>query len=146
MNGILTLLDPDNVDPFNDDFNRGGGFQLTKDDSVAFLKKMAAEAKRYGMSVGLKNAEDILPNVTDIIQFAVNEVCPHIQLKTEHFIDNAVGMYHIRIGLQTIRAIFKDWKASIPLRIYQVVEKSKYRPHRQTRDAECVPAMGQLIQ
>lgn len=105
MSGILTLIDPDNIDPFNDDFNRGGGFQLTKDDSVLFLKKMAAEAKRYGMSVGLKNAEDILPNVTDIIQFAVNEVECSAPSQTGHFVNNAVGVYHLRIGLQAIRTI-----------------------------------------
>lgn len=74
--GLMLWIDPDNVDAFNDDFDRGGGFtpKLTANDSVVFLRKMAAEAKRYGMSIGLKNAETILPNVTDIIQFAVNEV------------------------------------------------------------------------
>jgi len=73
---MLIMIDPDNVDPFNDDFDRGGGFKpkLTADDSVVFMKRLAAEAKRYGMSIGLKNAENILPNITDVIQFAVNEV------------------------------------------------------------------------
>jgi len=70
-------LDPDNVDPFNDDQEKGGGFTppLTEADSVNFLRKIADEAARYGMSIGMKNAEQILRNVTDFIQFAVNEEC-----------------------------------------------------------------------
>jgi len=70
-------LDPDNLDPFNDDFQRGGGFKppLVEADSVEFVKKLSAEARRYGMSMGLKNAEELLPNVTQYIHFAVNEEC-----------------------------------------------------------------------
>jgi hypothetical protein len=36
---------------------------------------MAAEAAKYGMSTGLKNALEILPAVIPDIQFAVNEEC-----------------------------------------------------------------------
>jgi hypothetical protein len=36
---------------------------------------MAAEARKYRMSIGLKNAGEILENVTSIVQFAVNEQC-----------------------------------------------------------------------
>jgi len=70
-------LDPDNVDPFNDDFERGGGFTppLTEIDSIDYLRKISNEAARFGMSMGMKNAESILPNVTEFIQFAVNEEC-----------------------------------------------------------------------
>jgi hypothetical protein len=39
------------------------------------LQALAAEAAKYGMSTGLKNAQDILPSVKDIVQFAVNEEC-----------------------------------------------------------------------
>jgi Glycoside-hydrolase family GH114 len=39
------------------------------------LNKLAAEAAKYGMSTGLKNAEEILPSVNSVIQFAVNEQC-----------------------------------------------------------------------
>jgi hypothetical protein len=65
------------ADPFNDDFERGGGFTppLTEADSIDYLRKISAEAARYGMSMGMKNAESILANVTEFIQFAVNEEC-----------------------------------------------------------------------
>jgi hypothetical protein len=36
---------------------------------------MATEARKYNMATGLKNAQDILPNVLSNIQFAVNEEC-----------------------------------------------------------------------
>ena len=39
------------------------------------MRKLAAEAAKYGMSTGLKNAEEIIPSVIDVVQFAVNEEC-----------------------------------------------------------------------
>lgn len=55
----------------------GGGFtpKITIDDSVVYMRKLAAEARKYGMGIGLKNAEEVLPKVLDIIDFAVNEEC-----------------------------------------------------------------------
>jgi hypothetical protein len=55
----------------------GGGFanKLTQKDTVAYMKKLAAEARSYGISIGLKNAQAILRSVQDDIQYAVNEEC-----------------------------------------------------------------------
>jgi hypothetical protein len=55
----------------------GGGFSppLTEEDSINFVKKMSAEAAKYGISTGLKNAESILDRVEPYVQFAVNEQC-----------------------------------------------------------------------
>jgi hypothetical protein len=39
------------------------------------MKKMAAEGRKYGMSIGLKNALEILPSLQSEIQYAVNEEC-----------------------------------------------------------------------
>src|ERR1700761_2147909 len=39
------------------------------------MRKLSKEAHRYGMSVGLKNAEEILSRVIGDIDFAVNESC-----------------------------------------------------------------------
>jgi endo-alpha-1,4-polygalactosaminidase (GH114 family) len=55
--------------------NGGGGFSLTQQDSIQYLQNQAAAAASYGMSTGLKNAQEILPQVLDIVQFAVNEEC-----------------------------------------------------------------------
>jgi glycosyl hydrolase family 114 len=48
---------------------------LTEKDSVNYIRFMAKEAARYNMSTGLKNSDAILPQVQDVIQFAVNEEC-----------------------------------------------------------------------
>lgn len=62
------------------DNEKGGGFRrpLTKRDSIIYVRKLAREARRYGLSIGLKNSGDILKAVQDNIQFAVNEVCSKI--------------------------------------------------------------------
>ena len=36
---------------------------------------MAEEAKNLNLAIGLKNAIDIIPDVVDVVQFAVNEQC-----------------------------------------------------------------------
>jgi hypothetical protein len=59
-----------------DGFNGGGGgFNLTADDAIAYVKRLSAEAKRWGMSTGLKNAQELIEDVIDDIAFAVNESC-----------------------------------------------------------------------
>lgn len=55
--------------------NGGGGFNLTEQDSINFVQKLAAAASKYGLSTGLKNAQEILPQVSSVVQFAVNEEC-----------------------------------------------------------------------
>jgi len=70
-------IDADNTDVFNDDSGRGGGFNppLSENDTIDFVKKLAAESHRNGVALGIKNAEDILPGVIGDIDFAVNEEC-----------------------------------------------------------------------
>jgi hypothetical protein len=63
-------IDPDNVDGYDN----GSNFGLTQADGVNYIKKLAQEARSYGMSIGLKNAQAILPSVINDIQYAVNEV------------------------------------------------------------------------
>jgi hypothetical protein len=46
---------------------------------VTFVRKLALEAKRYGMSTGLKNSAAIIRSVDDYIQFAVNEECAQLK-------------------------------------------------------------------
>lgn len=64
-------VDPDNVDGFNN----GNGLGLTADDSVDFVNFLADEAHSRGMSIGLKNAGAIIPQVIDNMQWCVNEQC-----------------------------------------------------------------------
>jgi hypothetical protein len=58
-----------------DGYGNKNGLGLTQTDSVNYIKFMADEARQYNMSIGLKNADSILPEVQHVIQFAVNEEC-----------------------------------------------------------------------
>ncbi|KAF2673611.1 family 114 glycoside hydrolase, partial [Microthyrium microscopicum] len=64
-------IDPDNTDGYDNK----NGIGLTEQDSINYVKFMAAEARKYNMSIGLKNSVQILPKVQSVIQFAVNEEC-----------------------------------------------------------------------
>jgi hypothetical protein len=54
----------------------GGGFKppLSEKDSIKFLRQLARYTHLYGMSIGLKNALEIIPQVIQEVAFAVNEV------------------------------------------------------------------------
>ncbi|KAE9979615.1 hypothetical protein EG328_000782 [Venturia inaequalis] len=64
-------IDPDNMDGFTNT----NGLGLAAADSTLFMRALAAEAAKYGMSTGLKNAQSIIASVADVVQFAVNEEC-----------------------------------------------------------------------
>jgi hypothetical protein len=48
---------------------------LTETASIDYIKFLSAEAAKYSMAVGLKNAMGILKDVEPLIHFAVNEQC-----------------------------------------------------------------------
>jgi hypothetical protein len=58
-----------------DGYSNDNGLNLTQQDSINFQQKMADEAHSLGLAIGLKNAEEILPNVSSFSDFAVNEQC-----------------------------------------------------------------------
>ena len=64
-------LDPDNVDGWAHDT----GFPLTEADSLAFNRFLVREAHERGLAVGLKNALELVPELADEVDFAVNEQC-----------------------------------------------------------------------
>jgi hypothetical protein len=64
-------VDPDNVDGYNND----NGLGLTKEDSIDFMQFLAIAAHQRGLSIGLKNAADIVNNLIDAMQWSVNEQC-----------------------------------------------------------------------
>jgi hypothetical protein len=95
---------------------------LTEADSIDFLRKVSDEAKRYGMSMGMKNAESILPNVTDFIEFAVNEECTTYSTdedgcwQYEPFLKSGKPVFHFEyvnvdtsLGYPRIQSVYKDW-------------------------------------
>lgn len=64
-------VEPDNVDGYA---NRSG-FPLSAADQLAFNRFIANEAHRRGLSVGLKNDLDQIPQLVEYFDFAVNEQC-----------------------------------------------------------------------
>jgi hypothetical protein len=96
-------IDPDNVDGYEDDTK--GGFGLTSQDSAAFVQKLADEAHKYGMAMGLKNALGILGQVGSSMEFAVNEECATYNgcRAYEPFLRSGKPVYHIEYVTFNIR-------------------------------------------
>lgn len=64
-------VEPDNMDGYAND----NGFDLSAADQLAFNRFVANEAHMRGLSVGLKNDLDQIPQLVDYFDFAVNEQC-----------------------------------------------------------------------
>jgi hypothetical protein len=59
----------------SDGYNNNNGLGLTTQDSINYFTFLAQQANGLGLAIGLKNALAILPEVGNLAQFAVNEVC-----------------------------------------------------------------------
>lgn len=64
-------VEPDNVDGYTAD----SGFLLTAEDQLAFNRWLAAEAHARGLSVGLKNDLEQVPELVDHFDWALVEEC-----------------------------------------------------------------------
>ncbi len=64
-------VEPDNIDGYTN----ATGFPLTAQDQLVFNRWLAEEVHRAGMSIGLKNDLDQVPDLVDVYDFAVNEQC-----------------------------------------------------------------------
>ncbi|KAL2072988.1 hypothetical protein VTL71DRAFT_10312 [Oculimacula yallundae] len=65
-------IDPDNTDGYQ---NPNNTISLTRSELVEYMKWMASQASSLNLAIGLKNSMDILPDLTSVMQFAVNEQC-----------------------------------------------------------------------
>ena len=66
----------DGVEPDNmDGYTNSTGFALSKDDQLAYNKFIANEARKRGLSVGLKNDLDQIIELEPYYDFSVNEQC-----------------------------------------------------------------------
>ncbi|KAH7407183.1 glycoside hydrolase superfamily [Cadophora sp. MPI-SDFR-AT-0126] len=65
-------VDPDNTDGYQ---NPNNTINLTRGALVEYMRWMASQASSLNLAIGLKNSMDILPDLTPIMQFAVNEQC-----------------------------------------------------------------------
>ena len=64
-------VEPDNVTAFSNDT----GFDITVDEQLDYNRFLAASARARGLLIGLKNALDLIPDLVDDFDFAVNEQC-----------------------------------------------------------------------
>ncbi|RYP70614.1 hypothetical protein DL771_005327 [Monosporascus sp. 5C6A] len=90
-------IDPDNMDGYSN--QNGGGFnpRLTEQDSIDLVNMMAEQARSLNMALGLKNALSIIPDVVDVVQFAVNEECADYRecAEMQPFIQAGKPVFHI---------------------------------------------------
>jgi hypothetical protein len=86
-------VEPDNVDAYaNDD-----GFSFGRADQVDYLEFLSAEAHARGLSVGLKNATDLVPDLVDDFDWALNEEClAYAECATEQpFVRAGKAVFHV---------------------------------------------------
>lgn len=82
-------VDPDNVDAYVRRFiadrfyrqilifpqNNDNGLDLTQEDTIDFVQFLANVTSSHGLAIGLKNAGEVLANLTSVVHFSVNEQC-----------------------------------------------------------------------
>ncbi len=68
-------VDPDNVQGYG----QQTGFPLSQGDAASYVRALARLAHERGLAFGLKNAPEILDQVSDVVDFAVNEQCHEFQ-------------------------------------------------------------------
>jgi hypothetical protein len=64
-------VDPDNIDVYQ----ANSGFRITRADAIRYLRFLAAEARKRGLAIGLKNVTELSEDVLPRFQFAVTEDC-----------------------------------------------------------------------
>ncbi len=76
-------IETDNVDAHNYEtrdtngnvVNIGTNFRMTLDESIAYIRWLAEEAHARGLSIGLKNAEEMAPDVVGNVDWMLTEDC-----------------------------------------------------------------------
>ncbi|KAI7448635.1 hypothetical protein KC336_g702 [Hortaea werneckii] len=64
-------IDPDNIDGYNND----NGLDLEAYDSIKFIRFLSQQAQANGLSIGLKNAAEIVSDIEFDVHFSVVEEC-----------------------------------------------------------------------
>ncbi|KAK0109578.1 hypothetical protein ONS95_002264 [Cadophora gregata] len=101
-------VDPDNVDGYAN----ANGVGLTSADATDYLNFLADTAHAKGLSIGLKNAGDLVREVLDKMQFHVNEQCIEYDECElfKPFIDAGKPVFHIEYP-ETAPSISSDVKS-----------------------------------
>ncbi len=86
-------VEPDNVDGYQND----SGFPLTANDQFDYDRFLADAAHARGLSVGLKNALDLVPELEPFFDWALNEECLIYQEceALAPFLDAGKAVFHV---------------------------------------------------
>jgi len=86
-------VDPDNVDGYQND----NGISLTQQASISYMSYLSSLTAPLNLTIGLKNAGDIISAVLPLVQFSVNEQCvEHDECATfQPFIAAGKPVFHI---------------------------------------------------
>lgn len=113
-------VEPDNMDGYK---NRTG-FELTAADQLRYNRLIADMAHDRGLSVGLKNDLDQIPELVGDFDFAVNEQCAQYAEcgDMEPFITADKAVFHVEYELPTSRfcAESRRLKLSSMLKKYEL--------------------------
>jgi hypothetical protein len=90
-------VEADNVDGYTQE----SGFPLTAADQLAFNRMLAGLARERGLTIGLKNDLDQVPDLVDSFDFAVNEQCAQYDEcdALEPFVAAGKPVYHVEYEL-----------------------------------------------
>ena len=91
-------IEPDNVDGYLNDT----GFPLTYDDQLTFNIWLSDQAHQRGLSIGLKNDMDQIPDLLSHFDWALNEECFQFdECETLlPFIDAGKPVFHVEYALE----------------------------------------------
>ncbi|MBT2406972.1 MULTISPECIES: endo alpha-1,4 polygalactosaminidase [unclassified Streptomyces] len=94
-------VEPDNMDGYDNT----SGFPLTAGDQLAYNRLIAKLAHDRGLSVGLKNDLDQIPQLVGAFDFAVNEQCAEYEEceRLTPFIEAGKAVFHVEYELATSR-------------------------------------------
>jgi len=86
-------VEPDNIDAYTNNT----GFPLTAADQLRYNRMLAEMAHERGMSIGLKNDLDQIPELLPYFDFAVNEQCAEANEceKLTPFIRAGKAVFHV---------------------------------------------------
>jgi hypothetical protein len=95
----FNAVEPDNVDGYLNE----SGFPLTYDDQLAYNIRLAEMAHERGLSIGLKNDMDQIPDLLAHFDWALNEQCFQFDEcdTLRPFIDAGKAVFHVEYELDT---------------------------------------------
>jgi Glycoside-hydrolase family GH114 len=86
-------VDPDNVDGYDND----NGLGLTQASALDYINFLTDTAHMWNLSIGLKNAREIIPDIIDKMEWWVQEQCIRYDKcdSFRPFLDQGKPVFHV---------------------------------------------------